>query len=491
MKTIWGVVALNHDASITVVRGNEILFAGHSERYSRVKNDPHLNAALIEAAGNFGSPDEIVWFEKPYSKKVRQAFAGQWGEVISKSPQMYLNSLGLDNIPVKYVRHHESHAAAGYFTSKFTDAAIIVVDAIGEWDTISVWEANGTDIKKVWSAEYPNSVGMLYSAFTQRVGLKPNEEEYIMMGMAAYGKPNSYYTAIRRDFIEQRPAPEFVLKENVHRGILHWRPEIQTQQEYLNIAASIQAITVDYMKSLVRWTSEKIKSKNLVLMGGVALNCVANEKIARMKLYNDIWIMPNPGDAGSSLGCILASEKQFVNWEHPYLGTDIDRPLDVNEVVDAILSDKIIGIANGRAEFGPRALGNRSLIADPRGDDIKQKVNDIKKRQRFRPFAPIVLAEHAKRYFDMPVASSPYMQFTARCFRPDLFPAICHVDGTSRVQTLTKEQNPKIHAVLEEFYKRTGCPILLNTSLNIKGEPLVDTWEDALSFQKHYKVRMF
>lgn len=491
MKTIWGICALNHDASITVVRGNEILFAGHSERYSRIKNDPHLNAALIEAAGNFGSPDEIVWFEKPYSKKVRQAFAGQWHEVLTKTPQSYLTSLGLDGIPVKYVKHHESHAAAGYFTSKFTDAAIIVVDAIGEWDTISVWEAHGKEMKQVWSAEYPNSVGMLYSAFTQRVGLKPNEEEYIMMGMAAYGKPNSYYNEIKRDFIESRPAPEFVLKENVHRGILHWRPDIQSQQEYLNVAASIQAITVDYMKSLVRWVSNNVKSKNLVLMGGVALNCVANEKIARMKLYDNIWIMPNPGDAGSSLGCILASEREFVNWKHPYLGTNIDRELDVNEVIDAILSDKIIGIANGRAEFGPRALGNRSLIADPRGDDIKQKVNDIKKRQRFRPFAPIVLAEHAKRYFDMPVVSSPYMQFTARCHRPDLFPAICHVDGTSRVQTLTREQNPKIHAVLEEFYNRTGCPILLNTSLNIKGEPLVDTWEDALNFQKHYNVRMF
>lgn len=491
MKTIWGICALNHDASITVVRGDEILFAGHSERYSRIKNDPHLNAALIEAAREFGSPDELVWFEKPYSKKVRQAFAGQWDEVLSKPPQAYLNSLGLGGIPVKYVRHHESHAAAGYFTSKFTDAAIIVVDAIGEWDTISVWEAKGTEMRKVWSAEYPNSVGMLYSAFTQRVGLKPNEEEYIMMGMAAYGKPNSYYDAIKRDFIEPRPMPEFVLKENVHRGILDWRPDLTSQQEYLNIAASIQAVTVDYMKNLARWVSENINSKNLVLMGGVALNCVANEKIARMKLYDNIWIMPNPGDAGSSLGCILASERKFVNWEHPYLGTNIDRELDVNEVVDAILADKIIGIANGRAEFGPRALGNRSLIADPRGDDIKQKVNDIKKRQRFRPFAPIVLAEHAKRYFDMPVASSPYMQFTARCFRPDLFPAICHVDGTSRVQTLTREQNPKIHAVLEEFYRRTGCPILLNTSLNIKGEPLVDTWKDALNFQTHYNVRMF
>lgn len=491
MKTIWGICALNHDASIAVVRDNEILFAGHSERYSRIKNDPHLNAALIEAASEYGEPDELVWFEKPYSKKVRQAFAGQWGEVFSTTPKGYLTDLGLGDIPLKYVQHHESHAAAGYFTSKFTDAAIVVVDAIGEWDTISVWEAKGTELRKVWSCEYPNSLGMLYSAFTQRVGLKPNEEEYIMMGMAAYGKPSSYYNLIKKDFIENRPAPEFILKENVHRGIQYWHPEIQSHQEFLNIAASIQAITVDYLKNLMKWVSSNIDSKNLVFMGGVALNCVANEKIARLKIFDNIWIMPNPGDAGSSLGCILASEKKFVNWEHPYLGTDIDRPFDTNDVVDAIISDKIIGVANGRAEFGPRALGNRSLIADPRGDDIKHKVNDIKKRQRFRPFAPIIMESYAKKYFDMPVSSSPYMQFTARCYRPDLFPAICHVDGTSRVQTLTREQNPKFYAILEEFHKRTGCPMLLNTSLNIKGEPLVDTWDDALNFQKLHKVKMF
>ncbi len=159
--------------------------------------------------------------------------------------------------------------------------------------------------------------------------------------------------------------------------------------------------------------------------------------------------------------------------------------------MSAIIDRKIIGIANGRAEFGPRALGNRSLIADPRGDEIKAKVNEIKHRQQFRPFAPIILEEFAHEYFELPVTTSPYMQFTAKCRRPDLFPAICHIDNTSRVQTLTAEQNPKIHAVLSEFYKRTGCPMLLNTSLNIKGEPLVDNWEDALLFSKEHNVPIF
>ena len=491
MKTIWGICALNHDASISVLQDDILVFAGHSERYSRLKNDPHLNVELIEAAGTYGLPDEIVWYEKPYSKKLRQAYAGQWSEVFTQTPKSYLASLGLDGIPITYIPHHLSHAAAGYFTSGYNEAAVVVVDAIGEWDTISVWHGQGNELKKIWSAEYPNSLGMLYSAFTQRIGLKPNEEEYIMMGMAAYGKPASFYNEIQRTFIEPKSAPEFILKEDVHRGILNWRPDLKTQTDYMNIAASIQAVTQDYMKSLVRWVRSKIDSKNLVLMGGVALNCVSNEKVMRMRLYDNVWIMPNPGDAGSSLGCVLAYEKMHIEWPGPYLGTNIDRPFDVNEIVDAIISDKIIGIAHGRAEFGPRSLGNRSLIADPRGDDIKAKVNDIKKRQRFRPFAPIVLAEHAKRYFDMPAASSPYMQFTSRCLRPDLFPAICHVDDTSRVQTLTQEQNPQIHAVLGEFYRRTGCPILLNTSLNIKGEPLVDNWQDAIAFSKTYNVKMF
>jgi carbamoyltransferase len=490
MKTIWGISALNHDASITVMKGNEILFAAHSERYSRVKNDLFLNDEIIDAALHYGRPEEIIWFEDPYLKKLRQVRAGQWHEVISQTPKGHLRDLDISGISVKYMPHHMSHAAAGYYTSKFDDAAIIVVDAIGEFDTITVWHANGNNLVKIHSIEYPSSLGLLYSAVTDRVGLKPNEEEYILMGMAAYGRPN-YYTQLRNDFIEDMEAPNFKLKRNVHRGMRNWRPDLKDPLDHMHMAASIQRITEDFLKDLVRWVYHTIPSSNLIFMGGVALNCVANEKIARMKLFNDIWIMPNPGDAGSSLGAILAHTNQFADWQHPYLGTNIDRPFNTSEVADAIISDKIIGIANGRSEFGPRALGNRSLIADPRGDNIKSEVNRIKKRQKFRPFAPIVLEEHAHKYFDMPVNTSPYMQFTSVCKRPDMFPAICHVDQTSRVQTLNKEQNPVMHAVLSEFYDKTKCPILLNTSLNIKGEPLVDDWKDAENFQKIHNVRIF
>jgi len=270
-----------------------------------------------------------------------------------------------------------------------------------------------------------------------------------------------------------------------------WRPEIQSEQDYMNLAASIQKITEEFMCEITRWAFENIPSKNLVLMGGCALNCVANEKIARQNLFDDIWIMPNPGDAGSSLGCILAHTKEKAIWTGPFLGTKIKRMFDVKATVDALVKGNIIGMATGRAEYGPRALGNRSLLADPRGDTVKDRVNDIKKRQRFRPFAPMVLEHLAHEYFDMPVKTSPYMQYTAKCLQPDLYPAICHVDGTSRVQTLNITQNRTMYLVLEEFYNRTGCPMLLNTSLNIKGEPLVDTWSDAIKFQNKYKVQMF
>lgn len=489
MKTYWGVSALNHDASIAVIRGNEILFAAHSERYSGIKNDQHLNYQIVSEALMYGQPDEIVWFEKPLLKKTRQLYAGQWKQLSSVLPRSYLDEFSI-TAPISYVSHHMSHAAAGYYTSGFNDASIIVVDAIGEWDTISIWSAENDKLKKVHSCTYPNSIGLLYSAMTDRIGLKANEEEYILMGMAAYGNP-IYCNDIKNDFIEEMRDSTLVLKENTHIGIRWWKPELTTNQEYMNIAASIQAIVEDFMMGIATYTRKISQSRNLILMGGVALNCVANEKIARLGMFDNIWIMPNPGDAGSSIGAAAAKINRKLNWQHPYLGTNIDRPLDPIKVVDAILNHRIIGIANGRAEFGPRALGNRSLIADPRGPTIKDEVNNIKKRQQFRPFAPIVMEEYAHKYFDMPVKISPYMQFTAQCLHPELFPAICHVNGSSRVQTLNRKQNPVIYAVLEEFYARTGCPILLNTSLNIKGEPLVNVWEDALKFQKLHNIPIF
>lgn len=482
----WGINALNHDAAITVMDGDDIKFAGHAERYSRIKNDSNLNQELINDALRFGAPQEIIWFERPWLKKIRYLKAGQWAEFFDESPKQHLKKFGLAYVPLKYSGHHESHAAAGYFTSKFKDAAIVVVDAIGELDTASVWYGEGNTIKKLHSSKYPHSIGLAYSAFTQRVGLKPNEEEYILMGMAAYGKP-IYSQSIRKELLNLE-TPSLVASFNAHRGL---DPSWMQEAKDVDLAASIQHVTELFMVELCRWAKEQTGSKNLVLMGGCALNCVANSKIAENGLFKNIWIMPNPGDGGSSLGAILARTKRQANWTNSFLGFNIDRPLDINQVVDGLIQHKIIAVANGPAEFGPRALGHRSLLADPRGQDVKDRVNDIKKRQRFRPFAPIILANHAHDYFDLPVSESPYMQFTAKCNYPYKFPAIIHIDGTSRVQTVSEDDNPLMFAVLTEFYKRTGCPMLLNTSLNIKGEPLVNTWEDALRFQQKHKVKVF
>lgn len=482
---IYGVSANEHDASIAVIRDHEILFASHSERYSRVKNDAHLHPDLINAARAYGDPDLIVWYEKPFLKRTRKLYAGQ-GDVMRTDGKSYLRKYGL-TAPVKYVGHHESHAAAGYFTSGYSDAVILVIDAIGEWNTISAWQGEGRTLTKLWSQDYPHSLGLLYSAFTQRIGFKPNEEEYILMGMAALGKP-IYADLIRRDFVAQAWLPEFQLKKNVHRGILDWRPELT---DNANIAASIQKVTEDYLIGLVEWAATQTESSNLVLAGGVALNCVANSRIALEEVFKNIWIMPNPGDAGSSIGAVAAYQRRPLNWQSAYLGYDIARPFDRQGCLDALLAGEVVGVANGRAEFGPRALGNRSLITDPRGPETKDRVNQIKKREPFRPFAPIILEQFADDYFVMPVGTSPYMQFVAPVRRPDLFPAISHYDNTARVQTLNEAQNPMFYGLLMEWYQRTGCPMLLNTSLNIKGEPLVNTWDDALRFQALHGVRMF
>ena len=488
MNKIWGITALNHDASIAVIDGNKILFAGHAERYSRIKNDNQLNAELISEAMSYGMPSEIVWFEKPILKKIRQLYAGQYTEVVRDSPHAHLSLHGLGDIKLSYVSHHESHAAAGYYTSKYKNAAIVVADAIGEWDCISIWHGKGDKIIKKKSVRYPHSIGLLYSAFTDRIGLKANEEEYILMGMAAYGNP-IHVDEIKNTFIQSMHGTNFRLLVNVHRGIKWWRPDLSTEQDYMDIAASIQLITEQYMHNLLTESKQITGADNVVLMGGVALNCVANQQLA--DIFDDMWIMPNPGDSGSAIGAVAAKHELRLSWETPYLGTNIDRPVMYDDIHNALLGGDIIGFANGRAEFGPRAFGNRSLLADPRGPHIKSKMNDIKKRQQFRPFAPIILEEFAKDYFDLPTDTSPYMQFTAICKRPDLFPAICHVDNTSRVQTVSNTQNPVIYAILRRFYDATGCPMLVNTSLNIKGEPLVNTWEDALAFTKLHNIKVF
>lgn len=489
----WGISANSHDAAVAVFdleyTSLELVFASQSERYSGIKNDPDLNEGLIlDAWNSYGAPDEIVWYERPLVKSLRQLRAGQGWRFRENNIKSYLERYNL-RAPIHYVDHHRSHAAAGYYTSQFRNAVVLCLDSIGEFETYTIWQGKEQTLTKKFSQSYPHSVGLWYSAMTQRVGLKPQEDEYILMGMAAYGNPDRLYHDIVRDFIARWPDmndPSIRFKHNLHKGCLWWRPDLQTEQDLFDIAAAVQKVYENIFEYIVQYTLN-FDTPNLVIMGGCALNCAANG-IAR-KYYNNVWIMPNPGDSGSAIGSVLAHYNQHITWPGPYLGHNIGGDYPVEEIVQELKATGICGVANGRSEFGPRALGHRSLLADPRRPDIKDRVNDIKRRQRFRPFAPAILEEHSQQYFTGPVG--PYMQYTATCRDPGLYPAIVHGDGSSRVQTVSADQSLGFRKLLERWYEETGCPMLLNTSLNIKGRPIVNTQEDALEFEQVYGVKVF
>ena len=325
---------------------------------------------------------------------------------------------------------------------------------------------------------------------TQRLGLKPLEDEYILMGMAAYGNPDKFYRHMLVDFVHRYD--EFSFSRNLHRGCLDWSPELPVNDTF-DIAATTQLIYENYFKEALKKAKKLVGGDNLVLMGGCALNCLGNRLTGNF--FKNTWIYPDPGDAGSAIGAVLARNptwRHYTDWTNPYLGYEIDSSASNEEIVSYLVDNKICGLARGRAEFGPRALGNRSLLADPRGSEIKDTVNAIKQRQEFRPFAPAILEELANDYFDIPKGwdNSRYMQVIARCRHPDHFPAIVHVDRTSRVQTVPNDGSP-FRKLLELWYQRTGCPMLLNTSLNIKGQPIVNDKTDATNFEAHYGVKVF
>ncbi len=488
MSKILGLSFGFHDAAATLIEDGEILFAGHSERYSKHKHDKNLCYGLADDVRKYaqGTIDHIAYYERPWLKRVRTWLTGEalYSDPVDVKNVIY-SHFGVD----KYTTHshHLSHAAAGFATSPFDSAAILVVDAIGEFDTVSIWKAYVDVIgrchyKKVDSIKYPHSLGLTYSAMTKRAGLKPLDEEYILMGMAAYGKP--YYVEQLKSEILNNNYVMFKNVKNCHQGVGQWPHDTAVHED---IAASIQQVTEETILNLAEYALELTRETNLVYMGGVALNCVANANLG--KITPNIWIMPNPGDAGSSLGAAAIIWGKKLNWRTAYLGHDIPGPYPVHQLFNSLLSKQIVGVANGRAEFGPRALGNRSLLADPRGIDIKDRVNEIKRRQKFRPFAPVILAEMADKYFDSPVgwAHSPYMQSVAQCLDPGSFPAICHHDGTSRVQTVEADGSG-IRKLLELWYAHTGCPMLLNTSLNIRGEPMVNDRLDAVRFEQEYGI---
>ena len=476
---IWGISANSHDAALAVFKDSKLIFASHSERFSRVKNDAHLCAKLIDHAVSLaGIPDLVCWYETPILKSLRQLFAGQGLKFRENNIKRYLEQHGI-TADIVYIDHHLSHAAAAYYTAPWSDCAVLCVDSIGEFTTTSVWHDKSHALEPVSRRRYPNSLGLFYSAMTQRVGLKPQEDEYILMGMAAYGDPDRLYDRMMSSFFDYRG-----LKVNLHRGAMGWAEDLNSVQDNFDIAAAAQRIYQEQFEYLLIETKNMTGKSKIALAGGCVLNCVAN--VLAWKHFSDVWIFPNPGDAGSSVGAVLAHTKQRIKIEDCYLGYDIKGDYPVKDLLEDLLQGIPVGVANGPAEFGPRALGNRSLLADPRSNTVKDRVNEIKRRQQFRPFAPAVLEEFANQYFDLP-SSSPFMQYTVPCKCPDYLPGVVHVDGTSRIQTVPPG-NTGFRLLLEAWYESTGCPVLLNTSLNIKGYPMANDHHDAEMFQIHYSV---
>ena len=302
-----------------------------------------------------------------------------------------------------------------------------------------------------------------------------------MMGMAAYGDWKKYYKKVDLYF------PKYdEQKYNFHKGIYDWDIEV-TEQNKFDIAAAVQFVYEQRLNDFMRMAYSLTGKKNLVFMGGCALNSSANTLL--WKIFDSVWIMPNPGDAGSSLGAACALYGNHINWESPYLGHDLGGEYPIEAIIDKLSKDGIAAVATGRAEYGPRALGNRSILADPRDPSIKDKVNTIKQRELFRPFAPVVMEEHASKWFDMNF-ESPYMQYTVKCLQPEKIPSVVHEDGTSRVQTVNKNQHKGLYYLLEKWYTITGVPILLNTSLNIKGQPLLNDALDIEKWEKEYNFKI-
>ena len=469
---ILGFNETSHDAAMALIDDEKILFAGHAERYSKKKNDWYNNNEIYRDLLSYGIPDKAAYYEKSQLKRLRIKLRGGTSNWKSVNKGM----------KAKEFKHHYSHAAAGYYTSTFDDAVIVVLDAIGEFNTSTIWTGAGENISLVEKINYPLSFGLFYSAFTQLIGLKTNQEEYIMMGMAAYGDPNKYFKKVNKYFSNINKQ-----KYNFHKGIKDWA-EINKQDKF-DIAAAVQFVYEKRLYEFMKHAKSKTDKTKLVFMGGCALNCSANTKL--WEIFDDIWIMPNPGDAGSSLGAALAMRGSHIKWDGPYLGYDLGNEYPVEKILNQLVSEGIAPVAAGRAEFGPRAFGNRSILADPTHINVKDKVNNIKQRELFRPFAPVVMEEYANEWFDMPKGKpSPYMQYAVKCLKPNLIPAVVHKDGTSRVQTVNVDQHPGLYKVLSEWYKLTGVPVLLNTSLNIKGQPLLNDWEDVLAWNKIYSYNI-
>lgn len=555
---VLGISAYYHDSSAALLVDDTIVAAAQEERFTRVKHDNSfpVNACrfcLQKAGLDLSEIDVVVFYEKPFHKFERllvsyiTSFPKSYKMFIKTMPIWLKDKLNMRrNIRevlkakfgyapsnIKFVEHHLTHAAFAYCTSGFESADIIVVDAVGEWATTSIFKASHNKIEVVSEERFPDSIGLLYSSFTQFLGFRVNSDEYKVMGLAPYGNRNSEET---KRLIKLINTKLVVVKDdgsinlNLEYFKFHYSDRMipiekweklfgiksridggEITQSHKNLAFAIQSITENILYRLILSVNKNTSSDNLCLSGGVALNCAANGFLLKKDSYNNIYIPFAPGDCGCSIGAAMAYSMLTTDERHyslsPYLGpeysnSEIEDVLQNSEVqykkldeLDKLCSEaarlidkgNIIGWFQGRMEVGPRALGNRSILADARKLEMKDKVNSrIKFRESFRPFAPSVLAEYTDMVFNTHI-ESPYMMFTVPV-KTDGLPAITHVDGTARIQTVTKLENPLYHRLLSAFYRLTKCPAILNTSFNVMGEPIVCSPSDALETFKNSEL---
>ncbi len=574
---ILGISAFYHDSAATLVKNGEIISAVQEERFSRKKHDSRfpINAikyCLKNSDIDLRSVKKIIYYEKPFltferlletylavaPRGIRSFIAAMqvWlkEKLFLKSEiKKYLRTIqnelvGENEIftpEIFFAEHHQSHAAAAFFPSPFEESVILCMDGVGEWATTSAWVGKKNKINPLWEINFPHSIGLLYSAFTYYCGFKVNSGEYKLMGLAPYGKP-IYVEKIKKYLIDIKKDGTFKLNMSYfkfHRGfrmtsnkfhkLFGSKPrenEKELTQFHMDLAASIQEVTEEIVLKIANSLKEETGINKICLSGGVALNCVANGKLLNKKIFDDIWIQPASGDAGSSLGAALigwyqdTQNKREINpcdsMKGTYLGCNftnkeiLDYLQSINvpykqkndeelfELLAELLdSGKVIGWFNGPMEFGPRALGGRSIIGDPRNKKMQSIMNlKIKYRESFRPFAPSVLEEEVHNLFELK-HKSPYMLIVAPLRKElciemtedqkalfgidqlnvprSIYPAITHVDYSARVQTVSKKTNPRYHKLLSAFKSRTKCPTIVNTSFNVRGEPIVCTPEDA------------
>lgn len=569
MTHVLGISAFYHDSAAALVRDGQILAAAQEERFTRQKNDPRfprsaINYCLEEGFIEADELNAIVFYDNPYLtidravQSMLSAAPHTETQFLAAAPSLLGAKLSVTesiremlkvDVPVFCTRHHLSHAASAFYPSPFDTAAILTIDGVGEWATTSICVGDGNQIKTLKEIHYPHSIGLLYSAFTYFCGFRVNSGEYKLMGLAPYGQP-VYRDRIFDTLIHARQDGSFRLDMSYFGFVAGDRmtnerfhelfdgpprqPESRITRRECDIAASIQSVTGELILQLARHARELSGKENLVLAGGVALNCVANGLLNREQLFKRIWVQPAAGDAGGALGAALAASHMKLDVPRPrpdgvhdmqhgsFLGPAsssaevrafLDRrnyPYEVVEdpqrraemIAKALADGMIVGCLSGRMEFGPRSLGARSILGDPRNPDTQTIMNQkIKYRESFRPFAPAVLRERCNEYFELD-EDSPYMLLVApvqtdrrvaveraplehndllaivRQARSDV-PAVTHVDYSARIQTVDAAVNPDFHRVISAFEKRTGCPVLVNTSFNVRGEPIVCTPQDA------------